>query len=91
MDARSDMLRGEGGNPFMELYLPQAVIALKQGAGRLIRSERDRGVLILCDPRLRTRGYGAAFLESLPPMRPADERDEVLAFFERDDDETAGD
>ena len=91
MEARSDMLRGEGGNPFMDLYLPQAVIALKQGAGRLIRGEQDRGVLILCDPRLRTRSYGRAFLDSLPPMRPAAGREEVLEFFERAQDEPAGD
>jgi len=81
MEARSEVLRQEGGNAFMQLYLPQAVIALKQGAGRLIRDVNDRGVLVLCDPRLRTKGYGAAFLDSLPPMKRTDDRIEVLKFF----------
>lgn len=88
MDARSDVLRQEGGNPFMQLYLPQAVIALKQGAGRLIRDVKDRGVLVICDPRVLTKNYGAAFLDSLPPMKRAENRDEVLGFFA---DETTGD
>jgi hypothetical protein len=68
MQARLDALRAAGGNPFAEYQLPQAVIALKQGAGRLIRGMDDRGVLVLCDPRLRSRGYGRVFLDSLPPM-----------------------
>lgn len=80
-EARSDRLRQEGGNPFMDLYLPQAVIALKQGAGRLIRDVNDRGVLVICDPRIRSRSYGAAFLDSLPPMRRTTERSEVLEFY----------
>jgi len=80
LEARSGMLRRRGGNPFTELYLPQAVIALKQGAGRLIRDVNDRGVLVICDPRLRTRGYGAVFLESLPPMTQALNRDEAEDF-----------
>jgi ATP-dependent DNA helicase DinG len=82
LEARSELLRSEGGNPFMDLSLPQAVIALKQGAGRLIRDVHDRGVLVLCDPRLRSRGYGPVFLDSLPPMRRAQARAEVLQFFE---------
>ncbi len=86
LEARSDQLRQEGGNPFMDLYLPQAVIALKQGAGRLIRDVNDRGVLVICDPRIRSRGYGAAFIDSLPPMRRTAERSEVLEFYA-----TAGD
>jgi ATP-dependent DNA helicase DinG len=57
------------------------VIALKQGAGRLIRDVTDRGVLVICDPRLLNRAYGAAFLESLPPMRRCRELAEVEAFF----------
>jgi len=81
IEARSELLRREGGNPFMQLYLPQAVIALKQGAGRLIRDVNDRGALILCDPRIRTRSYGRIFLESLPPMRQAGSQEEVEAFF----------
>jgi len=84
MEARSEVLRQEGGNSFMQLYLPQAVIALKQGAGRLIRDVNDRGVLVICDPRVRTKGYGAAFLDSLPPMRRTVDRDDVLCFIENE-------
>ena len=81
MVARSDELRQHGGNPFMELFLPQAVIALKQGAGRLIRDVNDRGVLVICDRRLTTKGYGGVFLDSLPPMQQVVERDRVVEFF----------
>ena len=80
MEARSDLLRKSGGNPFMQLYLPQAVIALKQGAGRLIRDVNDRGVLVICDPRIRTKSYGSVFRKSLPPMRQASGRTEVEVF-----------
>jgi ATP-dependent DNA helicase DinG len=67
--ARLEHVRRSGGNPFAEYQLPQAAIALKQGAGRLIRDERDRGVLVLCDPRLLSKPYGRQLLDSLPPMR----------------------
>jgi ATP-dependent DNA helicase DinG len=80
MDARSDVLRKSGGNPFTRLYLPQAVIALKQGAGRLIRDVKDRGVLVICDPRIRTKSYGSVFRKSLPPMRLAVDQSEVEVF-----------
>ncbi len=80
MEARSELLRKSGGNPFTQLYLPQAVMALKQGAGRLIRDVNDRGVLVICDPRIRTRSYGSVFRNSLPPMRQAADRSEVEAF-----------
>lgn len=86
--ARSKQLRQHGGNPFMELFLPQAVIALKQGAGRLIRDINDRGVLVICDRRLNTMGYGGVFLESLPPMQQTSDRDRVVEFFKN---ESAGD
>ena len=85
MVARSNELRQHGGNPFMELFLPQAVIALKQGAGRLIRDVNDRGVLVICDRRLRTKGYGSIFLESLPPMLQTAERNQVVEFFKQGD------
>jgi ATP-dependent DNA helicase DinG len=81
MQARIDALRRRGGNPFRDFQLPQAVIALKQGAGRLIRDERDRGVLVVCDPRLLTKSYGRAFLASLPPMRRSRRLADVEAFF----------
>jgi len=84
MVARSNQLRQHGGNPFMELFLPQAVIALKQGAGRLIRDVNDRGVLVICDRRLISKGYGSVFLESLPPMRQTPDREQVLEFFENE-------
>jgi ATP-dependent DNA helicase DinG len=80
MEARSEQLRRSGGNPFMQLYLPAAVIALKQGAGRLIRDVNDKGVLVICDPRLGTRSYGAVFRASLPPMREAGSQQEVEKF-----------
>jgi len=79
-EARSELLRNSGGNPFMQLFLPEAVIALKQGAGRLIRDVNDCGVLVICDPRIRTRSYGRVFLDSLPPMRQAESRSEVEQF-----------
>ena len=66
--ARIDMLNREGRNAFLEYQLPQAVITLKQGAGRLIRDEHDRGVLVICDARLITRSYGRRILQSLPQM-----------------------
>ncbi|MGD9265337.1 MAG: ATP-dependent DNA helicase, partial [Lysobacterales bacterium] len=84
MDARSTQLRQHGGNPFMELFLPQAVITLKQGAGRLIRDVNDRGVLVICDRRLKTKGYGSVFLESLPPMQQTDDRGHVVEFFKHE-------
>jgi ATP-dependent DNA helicase DinG len=88
MVARSNQLRQHGGNPFMDLFLPQAVITLKQGAGRLIRDVNDRGVLVICDRRLKTKGYGSVFLESLPPMQQTPDRDRVVEFF---DNESTGD
>ena len=80
--ARIDALRKAGGNPFAEHQLPQAVIALKQGAGRLIRGCGDRGVLVVCDPRLLRKSYGHTFLASLPPMARTRDIDQVRAFFD---------
>ncbi|MBI3069155.1 MAG: ATP-dependent DNA helicase, partial [Betaproteobacteria bacterium] len=79
--ARIDKMNREGRNAFLEYQLPQAVITLKQGAGRLIRDESDRGVLVICDPRLLTRSYGRRILASLPPMKRTRELAEALAFF----------
>jgi ATP-dependent DNA helicase DinG len=74
-------LRESGGNPFYEYQVPDAVIALKQGFGRLIRSRADRGVLALLDPRVVTKSYGRVFLESLPPYRVTRDRADVARFF----------
>ncbi|MGK7295798.1 MAG: ATP-dependent DNA helicase [Candidatus Wenzhouxiangella sp. M2_3B_020] len=73
-------VREAGGNPFAELQIPAAVLALKQGAGRLIRHAADRGVLVLGDPRITTKGYGRIFLDSLPPMPRCGGADEAAAF-----------
>ena len=80
-EARLDAIRREGGNPFRDEQLPQAVIALKQGVGRLIRTETDRGVLVLCDPRLIGKSYGRTFLDSLPPFARTRSLADVQAFF----------
>ncbi|HET7060862.1 MAG TPA: ATP-dependent DNA helicase [Nitrosospira sp.] len=79
--ARIDKINKEGRNAFMEYQLPRAVINLKQGAGRLIRDEADRGVLMICDPRLITRPYGKKIWQSLPPMKRTRELAEVEVFF----------
>ena len=79
--ARLELLRAEGGNPFFDYQVPQAAIALKQGAGRLIRTETDRGVLMICDPRLTDKPYGRRIWQSLPPMRRTRELEDVEAFF----------
>ena len=68
LEARLEAIRRSGGNPFRDWQLPTAVIGLKQGAGRLIRTHSDRGVLVLCDPRLTSKSYGRTFLDSLPPL-----------------------
>jgi ATP-dependent DNA helicase DinG len=82
-EARLRHLRALGEDPFNAWQLPNAVLALKQGAGRLIRSEDDRGVLVLCDPRLLGMDYGKVFLQSLPPMPQSRELAEVRDFFQR--------
>ncbi len=79
--ARIDKMNREGRNAFMEYQVPQAVITLKQGAGRLIRDETDRGVLMICDPRLVDKPYGKRIWRSLPPMKRTRELAEVEAFF----------
>ena len=78
--ARLEVLRESGLNPFVEWQIPNAVIALRQGAGRLIRDINDRGVLVLCDPRLSTKGYGRTFLASLPAFPRTRQLTEVVKF-----------
>jgi ATP-dependent DNA helicase DinG len=83
LKARHEGIRRRGGNPFQEFQLPQAVLALKQGFGRLIRDREDFGVVMLCDPRLRTRAYGGLFLASLPPAQIVTDAAEPIAFLRR--------
>lgn len=78
--ARLEGYRRTGRNGFGEYQLPQAVLALKQGVGRLIRDTDDTGVIVLCDPRLRSKSYGRVFLNSLPPMRRTQSCEEACAF-----------
>lgn len=89
--ARIDAYKARGGNPFFTFQLPAAIIALKQGAGRLIRDVDDEGVLVVCDNRLTGRPYGKLFLQSLPPMRRTRGLDEVAAFFHRLDQDREAD
>jgi len=80
LKARLAAIERRGGNPFFEEQIPQAAIALKQGVGRLIRDPCDFGVIVLCDPRLRTRAYGRIFLDSLPAMPRTSDPGEVRRF-----------
>ena len=77
LQARLDAIKARGGNPFMQYQVPQAAIALKQGAGRLIRDVNDRGVLVVCDPRLLKKSYGHTFLAAMPDF--ARTRDPAVA------------
>ena len=79
--ARIAELNRQGRNAFMEFQLPRAIINLKQGAGRLIRDETDRGVLMICDPRLISKHYGKRIWQSLPPFRRTRDAAEAVAFF----------
>ncbi|MFH1665404.1 MAG: helicase C-terminal domain-containing protein [Candidatus Omnitrophota bacterium] len=79
--ARIESMKEKGFNPFYEYQLPQAIIMFKQGFGRLIRSRSDRGVVVILDPRIRTRRYGRKFIEALPPCRQTDDIRDVREFF----------
>jgi len=82
--ARIDAIRARGGEPFEDYQVPLAILALQQGLGRLIRHRRDRGVLAVLDPRLRTKGYGRRFLASIPPAPVVHELDAVSTFLAAD-------
>lgn len=81
LQARADAIKARGGNAFQEQHLPRAIIAFKQGIGRLIRDRCDRGVLVLCDPRLGQMNYGRVFLSSLPPAPIVRRFEAVQEFF----------
>jgi ATP-dependent DNA helicase DinG len=80
MMARLEYIRRQGGNGFSEHQLPQAVLSLKQGAGRLLRDQNDFGVIVLCDPRITSKNYGSTFLKCLEPMQTTDSLSEVDRF-----------
>ena len=69
VEARAQRLEAQGRNPFNDYFVPEAAVALKQGAGRLIRTETDRGILVVCDTRLVGMNYGRRLMDSLPPMQ----------------------
>ena len=81
--ARLEHIRREGGNGFTEHQLPQAILSLKQGAGRLLRDENDFGVVVLCDPRVATKSYGRLFLKALEPMPVTTSVSEASEFLAR--------
>ena len=78
--ARLEFIRREGGNGFMQHQLPQAVLSMKQGAGRLLRDQTDYGVIVLCDPRITAKRYGRMFLDSLQPMPSTSSLEDVTEF-----------
>ena len=82
VEARTGRLEANGRSPFNDYFIPEAAVALKQGAGRLIRRESDRGVLVLCDTRLSSMGYGRRLLAALPPMRRLGSEEELMQALE---------
>ena len=81
-EARSKLLEAQGKSAFNNYFLPEAAVALKQGAGRLIRRETDRGVLVVCDSRLVTMGYGRRLLKALPAMQRLESENELMVRLE---------
>jgi ATP-dependent DNA helicase DinG len=82
VEARVKRLESEGRNPFSDYFVAEAAVSLKQGAGRLIRSETDRGLLVICDPRMAGMNYGRRLREALPPMARLASEGEALAWLE---------
>lgn len=89
MMARLEYIRRQGGNGFVDHQLPQAVLAMKQGAGRLLRDAQDYGVVVLCDPRISAKSYGRTFLDCLEPMPVTSEFRDVERFLARHEREGA--
>jgi ATP-dependent DNA helicase DinG len=83
LQARINRIVENGGNSFFDYQLPKAIIALKQGVGRLIRSETDKGILVICDKRIMTKGYGRQFIHSLPNMRKTSHIDKIFDSFSK--------
>ena len=83
VEARVKRLEAEGRNPFDDYFVAEAAVSLKQGAGRLIRSETDRGLLVVCDPRMAGMNYGRRLREALPPMARLASESEALAWLRR--------
>jgi len=79
--ARMNRIREEGGNPFMDFQLPRAILALRQGVGRLMRTSTDKGLLAILDIRLFTKKYGRMFLRSLPPSPLTRNLNDVVSYF----------
>ena len=90
MMARLEYIRRQGGNGFTGHQLPLAVLALKQGAGRLLRDETDFGVIVLCDPRIAGKSYGKVFLDALAPMPSTSSADDVRRFLARHESAVKG-
>ena len=82
VDARTRQMREQGRDAFNDYFVAEAAVSLKQGAGRLIRSETDRGLLVVCDPRMAQMGYGRRLRDALPPMRPVAGEDDALGWLE---------
>ena len=85
IEHRLQRIREAGRNPFMAHLLPEAILALKQGVGRLIRAETDRGVMAVLDSRVKTKRYGPQVIASLPSARRTLQFEDVAAFFEDED------
>ncbi len=81
LQARINRIVENGGNSFFDYQLPKAIIALKQGVGRLIRSETDKGILVICDKRIMTKPYGRQFINSLPNMKKTSKKDKIFDSF----------
>jgi len=82
VEARVRQLRNRGQDPFNAYFVAEAAVSLKQGAGRLIRTESDRGLLVICDPRMRQMGYGQRLRAALPPMGLLDDEASALEWLQ---------